>query len=78
MSDSKRYNRIAEVMAEKGLTGKALAAKAGKREETISGYCTQKFQPTIATLFELADILEVDVRELLVPNTRSPHKNFKF
>jgi len=78
MSEPIRYNRIAEVLAEKGKTGKWLAAEAGKREETISGYCTQKFQPTIHTLFELADILERDVRELLLPNKNSPHKNFKF
>jgi putative transcriptional regulator len=78
MSDSIRYNRLADVLAEKGKTGKWLAAQAKKREETISGYCTQKFQPPIYTLFELADILGVDVRELLLPNQKSPHKNFRF
>ena len=78
MNEPIRYNRIAEVLAEKGKTGKWLASKASKREETISGYCTQKFQPTIHTLFQLATILEVDVRELLLPNENSPHKNFKF
>jgi len=78
MSKPVRYNRIAEVLEEKGLKGKWLAAKIGKREESISGYCTQKFQPTIATLFELADALEVDVRDLLVPNEHSPKKSVKF
>jgi putative transcriptional regulator len=78
MSESLRYNRIAEVLTEKGMTGKELARRANKRVETISGYCTQKFQPTIHTAFELADILEVDVRELLLPNKKSPHKNFRF
>jgi putative transcriptional regulator len=78
MSEFIRYNRLAEVMAEKGITGKELARRANKREETISGYCTQKFQPSIHSLFELADILEVDVRELLFPNKKSSHKNFRF
>jgi putative transcriptional regulator len=78
MSDLVRYNRLAEVLTEKDKTGKWLAEQLEKREETISAYCTQKFQPTIRTLFELADILEVDVRELLVPNLKSPNKHFKF
>ena len=78
MSDLVRYNRLAEVLTEKDKTGKWLAEKMGKREGTISAYCTQKFQPTIRTLFELADVLEVDVRELLVPNSKSSHKHFKF
>ena len=78
MSDLVRYNRLAEVLTEKDKSGKWLAEQLGKREETISAYCTQKFQPTIRTLFELADILEVDVRELLVPNPKSPHKHYKF
>lgn len=78
MSELKRHNRLAEVLSEKDKTGKWLAAELGKREETVSGYCTQKFQPTIAVLFEIADILEVDVRELLLPNKNSRHKNFRF
>lgn len=78
MNDSKRLNRLAEVLAEKDKTGKWLAAQLGKREETVSGYCTQKFQPTVGVLFDIADILKVDVRELLLPNKNSPHKNYRF
>ena len=78
MSDPIRYNRLSDVLAEKGKTGKWLAAQLNKREETISGYCTQKFQPPTYTLFEIADILGVDVRELLLPNENSPHKSFRF
>ncbi len=78
MTEPFRYNRLSEVLTEKGKTGKWLAEQVKKREETISAYCTQKFQPPMIALFEMADVLEVDVRELLLPNLKSRHKNFKF
>lgn len=62
----KVYNRIKAVLAEKGKTNIWLAEKLGKNKTTISKWCTNIMQPTVETLFEIAEALEVDVRELLV------------
>lgn len=60
------YNRIKAVLAEKGVTSIGLAGKLKMNKSTISKWCTNSMQPTVETLFEIARVLEVDVRELLV------------
>jgi len=73
-----KYNRIAEVLAAKGLIQQWLAEQLGVSEVAVSNWCTQKNQPSFANLYAIADLLEIDVRELLVPNERSPKKNIRF
>ncbi len=60
-----QYNRIKTVLTETGKSGRDLATYLKKNESTISRWCTNDAQPSIETLFEIADYLEVDVRELL-------------
>jgi len=60
-------NRIKIVLIEKKKTNKWLADKIGKDQATVSKWCTNTTQPTLETLVEIARILEVDIRELLVP-----------
>jgi len=62
----KQINRLKIVLAEQGRTNKWLAEQIGKNITTISRWCTNKTQPAIETMLEIADILKVDVRELLV------------
>jgi putative transcriptional regulator len=62
----KASNRIKAVLAEKGKTNNWLAEKLGKNRTTVSKWCTNQMQPTMETLFEIAEALNVDVRELLV------------
>lgn len=59
------FNRIKAVLAEKGKTNLWLAERLGKNKTTISKWCTNDMQPTVASLFEIANALDVDVRELL-------------
>jgi transcriptional regulator with XRE-family HTH domain len=64
---SKRnLNRIKAVLAEKNTTNRELANQLGKAETTVSRWCTNDMQPSIETLFEIAKVLDVDIRELLV------------
>jgi putative transcriptional regulator len=72
------YNRIKAALAEAGVNNKVLAEGIGVREEAVSSWCVQKKQPSWENLYAIADFLEVDVRSLLVPNEKSPSKNFKF
>lgn len=60
------YNRIKAVLAEKGKTNNWLADELGMNRTTISKWCRNDMQPRIDTLFAVAKILDVDVRELLV------------
>ena len=62
----KAINRLKVVLAEKNLTSKWLAEQLGKNEATISRWCTNDVQPSIPVLSRIAEILEVDIRELLV------------
>lgn len=60
-------NRIKVVLVEKQRTSKWLAEQLGKSENTISKWCSNKVQPSLESLIEIARILDVDVRELIVP-----------
>lgn len=63
--NKKQINRLKIVLAEQGRTNKWLAEQIGKNITTVSHWCTNETQPAIKTMLEIADILKVDVRELL-------------
>ena len=60
-------NRIKVVLAEKQRTNRWLAEQTGKSENTISRWCSNKSQPSIAQLQEIANLLDDDVRVLIRP-----------
>lgn len=66
MTSKKQINRIRVVLAEKDRTNKWLAEKVDKNRTTVSRWCTNDMQPSLETLVEIAEALDVDVRELLV------------
>ncbi|MCK9437241.1 MAG: helix-turn-helix domain-containing protein [Bacteroidota bacterium] len=59
-------NRLKVVLVERKKTGKWLAEILGKNEATVSRWCTNESQPSLETLFEIAKVLDVDIKELLV------------
>ena len=61
-----RINRIKEVLVIQDRSQTWLAEKLGKTRVTVSNYCNNNMQPPLETLLEIAHILDVDVRELLV------------
>jgi len=65
MSD-KIFNRVKAVLAEKGKTNNWLAEVLDMNRNTVSKWCTNQMQPTIETLFKIAEALDVEARELLV------------
>ena len=58
-------NRIKVTLVEKQKTNRWLAEQMGKSENTISRWCSNKSQPSIAQLQEIANLLDVDVCVLL-------------
>lgn len=59
-------NRLKAVLADAGKTNKWLAEQLGKDPVTISKWCTNTTQPDLYTLTKIANLLQVDIRELLV------------
>lgn len=62
----KVINRLKVVLAEQGRTNKWLAEKLDKNTATVSRWCTNEMQPSLESLVEIADTLNIDVRKLLV------------
>jgi putative transcriptional regulator len=59
-------NRIKEVLNERGTKQTWLAEKLGKSFNIVNDYCNNKRQPRLEVLFEIARILDVNVKELIV------------
>ncbi|MCQ2255951.1 MAG: helix-turn-helix transcriptional regulator [Bacteroidaceae bacterium] len=62
------FNQIKVVLVKKKRTGKWLAEQIGKSNCTVSKWCSNTAQPDIPTLSKIAEVLEVDIRDLLVGN----------
>lgn len=62
-------NRLKAVLAEQNKTGVWLAEQINKNVATVSRWVSNKIQPSIEQLFEIAKILKVDVKDLLVSNS---------
>jgi putative transcriptional regulator len=61
-------NRIKEVLKQKGIKQIWLADKLGKSYNMVNGYVQNRQQPRLEVLNDIAEILDVDVRNLLVGN----------
>lgn len=61
-------NRIKEILESKGISQTELANLLGKSFNMVNLYATNKVQPPISILYQIAEILNVDVRGLLVPS----------
>lgn len=59
-------NRIKLVLVEKKRTSKWLSEQMGVNPSMVSKWCTNTSQPDIARLLRIADLLEVDIKELIV------------
>ncbi len=61
-------NRIKEVLEEKGIKQIWLAEQLGKSYNMVNSYVQNRRQPSIECLYEIAEILNISVKELLVEN----------
>ena len=59
-------NRIKMVLFEKKRTARWLSEQMGVTPSTVSKWCTNTSQPDLASILKIADLLEVDIRELFV------------
>jgi len=61
----RKLNRIKVFLAEKDISQKELGAKIGKSFSTINAYCCNRQQPSLETLNQIAETLDVDIRNLI-------------
>ncbi|KGN71545.1 transcriptional regulator [Porphyromonas gulae] len=61
----KPMNRIKEVLEEKGIKQTWLAEKLGKSFSIVNSYVCNRRQPSLETLFQIAEILQVNPKELI-------------
>jgi len=59
-------NRIKEVLDAKGIKQTWLAEQLEKSYNMVNSYVKNRRQPSIEDLYRIAEILEVDVKELLI------------
>jgi putative transcriptional regulator len=61
-------NRIKEVLEEKGIKQTWLAEKLDKSYNMVNGYVQNRQQPRLEVLNEIAQILDVDIKDLIISN----------
>lgn len=61
-------NRIKEVLEEKGIKQTWLAEKLGKSYNMVNSYVQNRQQPRLEVLMQIAEILDIDVKDLIVSN----------
>ena len=53
------------MLVEKKRTNKWLAEQLGKAPATVSKWCTNTIQPSLDTLLRIAELLDVQIQELV-------------
>ena len=61
-------NRIKEVLEEKGIKQIWLSEKLGKSYNMVNAYVQNRQQPRLEILMRIAEILDIDVKELIISN----------
>ena len=69
MSHTKKYNYIKEVLQERGIKANWLSKSLNVSENSVYNWLSQRSQPSIQTLNEIATLLNVTVGTLVEPKT---------
>ena len=70
MDNTRNINRLKAVLADANQTNKWLAEQLGKDPVTVSKWCPNTTQPDLQTLLKIAELLNVDIRELLISTAK--------
>mgnify|MGYP000033091691 FL=1 len=68
MEENNNLNRLKVALVERHRTSKWLAEQMDKSETTVSRWASNKSQPSVEQLFEIAQHLNMDVKDLLNSN----------
>ena len=61
-------NRIKEILEDKGIKQTWLAERLGKSFNMVNSYAQNRRQPTLEVLYKIAELLNVEAKDLLVEN----------
>ena len=64
-------NRIKEVLEEKGIKQIWLAEKLEKSYNMVNSYVQNRRQPSVECLYKIAEILNVEAKDLLVNSDKT-------
>ena len=64
-----KLNRIRAVLEDKGISQTWLAKKLGRSFTTVNAYVCNRTQPNLTTLLEIAQLLSVELKDLIVDKT---------
>jgi transcriptional regulator with XRE-family HTH domain len=64
-------NRIKEVLDSKGIKQVWLAEQLSKSYNMVNSYCQNRRQPSLEILYQIAKILDVDVKDLIISEKKS-------
>lgn len=70
----KNMNRLKVVLAERRRTNRWLAEQLGKDQATVSKWCTNTSQPSLKTLFQIAEVLGVKAQDLISKDISNDHE----
>lgn len=68
-------NRIKEVLDQKGIKQVWLAVQLNKSYNMVNSYVQNRRQPSLETLNQIAEILQLDVKDLIVSNKHAQINN---
>lgn len=68
MEENPNLNRIKVALVERQKTSKWLAEQMAKSDTTVSRWVSNRIQPSVEQLFEIARLLDMDVKDLLNSN----------
>ena len=63
-------NKIASVLEQKGIKQIWLCEKIGKSYNMVNSYAKNRSQPRVEILYQIADLLDVSIYELLENNKK--------
>lgn len=64
-------NQIKKVLEDQGRTQRWLADKLGKSYNIVNSYVQNRQQPRLEIFMEIANLLDIDVKELIISNKKS-------
>ena len=64
-------NRIKEILKMKGISQTWLSAQTGMSYTTINEYARNVRQPSVENLYQIAEILDVSAKDLLLDKIKS-------
>ena len=67
-------NRIKEILENKGIKQVWLSEKLGKSYNMVNSYVQNRRQPSLEVLNQVAEILDVDVKDLIISNKPTDQK----